>query len=1060
MQQLGVQLIADGGDKYLATLTQTAAAEQALASAAAPAVAAVNALDDKAGAAAKELDRLGSEAGTGAHQMDMFADDASLAAKDAAQLGAATDKAADQVDDLGAAAQKGGKGAKGLGDDAEKGSKGVSLLDKIATGAAEKVGHLLVNAAQQAGQAILRFIGDSVNKAGDFEQGMNRFASVTGEALGESGQSVEDFKKLFISLGRDLPVSTSQVQEAAINMAKGGIEPATIAAGGLRTVLDLAAAGELGIAEAADISAKQLGVWVDRAADATTKAKFLGESADLLAQAANASTVDVDELALGMANVGGIAKVAGLSFRETVTTMAELAPGFSSAADAGTSLKTMLTRLQPTTDTAAAAMQKLNLLTADGKSKFYDTSGAFIGMDKAAGLLHDSLQGLSQAEKTAALQAVFGNDAFRAAAMLAEGGSKGFEDMAASMAKAGTAAQQAAKKQQGWNVAVDNLMGSLEALQITVVTNLLPAMTKIVNLVAGGINAFTDFADATANGETWLSDLAGTVNTLAIPAVSGLAAALLAYWAVQNAQAIPSIIASIPWIAAQTEAFFANAAAVAAAVAPYALIAAAVGGVVLAYQNFNSKVTDATTQLLESRQWWNDSTAAIEDYGNQVGEAKTKLEPYASSIEALRGAIQGEIEDLGRRSAAGLVTQAQYDTEMAKINGLREDLTSMTHSYNEQEQAIIKATTASMTATNAAQTLGEKTDELGNQASLTAKDIEDLGKKIDETFKKGQEAVQSYATAHSEFLSGVEDRQQKHADQIADLEAKKQKATTAEQKKGIDDQIAQANASYRDQEQAAANSYARQQAAQQQHLGQMLIDYTVAQASLGNIAKEKAAEITAALEKEYGLQESSVATTFLHMAQHIDDSAKDSGSSIDDLIGHLRDEQKQAGDTQKALDDYAKEYTAKQTNNFLDGKKDADEYIHSLEKIPTKITTTVVTKYETGGTSNSDPSGGTGRRAAGGPVSAESGYIVGEEGPEYFVPNTSGTIIPNDRLVQALAGSQLSGASSSSVYTHTTIIQVDARGSNLTEADITRGVQAGLVAEGQMADVRVRTGVQ
>jgi hypothetical protein len=39
--------------------------------------------------------------------------------------------------------------------------------------------------------------------------------------------------------------------------------------------------------------------------------------------------------------------------------------------------------------------------------------------------------------------------------------------------------------------------------------------------------------------------------------------------------------------------------------------------------------------------------------------------------------------------------------------------------------------------------------------------------------------------------------------------------------------------------------------------------------------------------------------------------------------------------------------------------------------------------------------GYSGVRAEGGPVEANKGYIVGEKGPEYFVPKTSGTIIPN-----------------------------------------------------------------
>lgn len=42
--------------------------------------------------------------------------------------------------------------------------------------------------------------------------------------------------------------------------------------------------------------------------------------------------------------------------------------------------------------------------------------------------------------------------------------------------------------------------------------------------------------------------------------------------------------------------------------------------------------------------------------------------------------------------------------------------------------------------------------------------------------------------------------------------------------------------------------------------------------------------------------------------------------------------------------------------------------------------------------------GALGFRASGGPVSAGRGYIVGENGPEYFSPRTSGHIVPNDKL--------------------------------------------------------------
>jgi phage-related minor tail protein len=44
-------------------------------------------------------------------------------------------------------------------------------------------------------------------------------------------------------------------------------------------------------------------------------------------------------------------------------------------------------------------------------------------------------------------------------------------------------------------------------------------------------------------------------------------------------------------------------------------------------------------------------------------------------------------------------------------------------------------------------------------------------------------------------------------------------------------------------------------------------------------------------------------------------------------------------------------------------------------------------------------------RASGGPVSANSPYLVGEQGPELFIPRSGGTIIPNGQTMSALGSS-------------------------------------------------------
>ena len=50
------------------------------------------------------------------------------------------------------------------------------------------------------------------------------------------------------------------------------------------------------------------------------------------------------------------------------------------------------------------------------------------------------------------------------------------------------------------------------------------------------------------------------------------------------------------------------------------------------------------------------------------------------------------------------------------------------------------------------------------------------------------------------------------------------------------------------------------------------------------------------------------------------------------------------------------------------------------------------------------------QRAAGGPVSANTPYVVGEVGPELFVPGASGNIIPAGKTAAMMSGGGSGGA--------------------------------------------------
>jgi hypothetical protein len=73
-----------------------------------------------------------------------------------------------------------------------------------------------------------------------------------------------------------------------------------------------------------------------------------------------------------------------------------------------------------------------------------------------------------------------------------------------------------------------------------------------------------------------------------------------------------------------------------------------------------------------------------------------------------------------------------------------------------------------------------------------------------------------------------------------------------------------------------------------------------------------------------------------------------------------------------------------------------------------------------------------GGRAMGGPVNAGTNYIVGERGPELFMPNTSGTIIPNNKL----------GGGSGTTINLTVNGAIDAEGTARTIIDVLNRSQA------------------
>jgi TP901 family phage tail tape measure protein len=318
-------------------------------------------------------------------------------------------------------------------------------MDQAAAG-----GQLDAVADQAAGLGLglAAAAGAAVKFAADFEKQMSAVSAATKA----SAQDMDRLREAALQAGKDTSFSATEAAQGIEELAKAGVSTAAVLGGGLRGALDLAAAGNLSVAEAAEI-----------AASAMTQFKLGGGEvphiADLLAAAAGKAQGSVHDMGMALSQAGLVASQMGLTVEDTTGVLASFASAGLMGSDAGTSLKTAMLMLANPTDKAAELMDDLGI-------QVYDASGQFVGITALAGQLRTQLGGLTQEQRNAALATIFGSDAIRAASVLYEQGADGIQAWIDKTNDTGYAADTAAKRLDNLAGDVERLKGSLQTLAI------------------------------------------------------------------------------------------------------------------------------------------------------------------------------------------------------------------------------------------------------------------------------------------------------------------------------------------------------------------------------------------------------------------------------------------------------------------------------------------------------------------------------------------------------------------------------------------------------------------
>ncbi|MGE6682905.1 phage tail tape measure protein, partial [Bacillus thuringiensis] len=129
---------------------------------------------------------------------------------------------------------------------------------------------------------------------------------------------MKKLSELAVNMGETTKYSSVQAGQGIEELIKAGVSLTDIINGGLEGALNLATAGELELGEAAEIASTALNAF---------KADHLSvaDAANILSGAANASATDVRELKYGLSASSAVAAGAGMTFKDTATTLAVFA---------------------------------------------------------------------------------------------------------------------------------------------------------------------------------------------------------------------------------------------------------------------------------------------------------------------------------------------------------------------------------------------------------------------------------------------------------------------------------------------------------------------------------------------------------------------------------------------------------------------------------------------------------------------------------------------------------------------------------------------------------------
>lgn len=320
-----------------------------------------------------------------------------------------------------------------------------------------------------------------------FEAGMSQVEAVSGASADDIALLTEKAKEM----GATTKFSATEAAEAFNYMAMAGWKAEDMV-DGISGVLNLAAA-----------SGEDLGTTSDIVTDALTAMGYAagdaGRLADVMAAASSNANTNVSMMGETFKYAAPLVGAMGYSMEDLAVATGLMANAGIKGEQAGTSLRSIMTRLAAPVKESQEAMDALGISVKDSE-------GNMLPLSDTIALLREKFNGLSEAEQIEYAKSLAGQEAMSGLLAIVNAAPADFEKLTKAVNNSTGAAETMAKTME------DNLKGDLTSLESAVEGVAIAVYDKFTGALREGVSAVRDFVSGTITMDELFARLGNAVS--------------------------------------------------------------------------------------------------------------------------------------------------------------------------------------------------------------------------------------------------------------------------------------------------------------------------------------------------------------------------------------------------------------------------------------------------------------------------------------------------------------------------------------------------------------------